>query len=254
MWRKIGYISLVGVDVVDITFTCWAWYQQIPFGGISPERWLLMGLIGFFVFTILVIGLFVISTRNEIKKLHKAEKAYGKEELEIGMAKPKKHEFYPHRPDMETLKKFIREHEFVYAFFPMGDSLRINHFYELDEYKSKLRRVVLMDTEGKHIETLPEKYFINDSVSLIKGINQVVEAIKNTDIELKLWDGCFPYSMFIGNPLSKVNSGSILLEVITPFTVGIDRPAILFKQKDYPELFEKLQKTYDEIWEKSRRG
>ena len=35
--------------------------------------------------------------------------------------------FYPHRPDLETLKKFIREHEVIYAFFPMGDSVKINH-------------------------------------------------------------------------------------------------------------------------------
>lgn len=162
--------------------------------------------------------------------------------------------FYQHRPDMETLKKFIREHEVVYTFFPMGDSLYINHFYELDEYKSKLRRVILMDIEGKHLEAIPEKYYVSDSASLRKGINEIVDVINNTDIVLKLWDGCFPYSILIGNPLSKVNSGSILLEVIAPFTPGNDRHGILFKQSDYPELFERMKQTYEVIWEKSREA
>jgi len=154
-------------------------------------------------------------------------------------------QFSSHRKSIKELNDFLNKYDAVYAIFPMGDSLKINNIFDSKRFK----QVVVADPEGEHLKNVPDGYYMKDTNKFAKEVQDVIEHIKTKEkskgIDVKKWDGCFPFSMFIGNPSS--DDGGILLETHLPFVEGSERPNLIFTKKDSPELFMHLYESYKRV-------
>ncbi len=159
--------------------------------------------------------------------------------------------FYQQRPEPNILKSFIQKYDSLYAVFPMGDAVKIYNRYDPE----RVQHVILFDPYGNHIDTIPDKYYVNDTGAIKETILTVTKhilAVSKGKIDVRWWDGCLPFSMWIGNP--KSGNGAILLEQHVPYAEGSDRPTIIFEQTAYPELFKALKDSFECLSGKARRA
>lgn len=158
-------------------------------------------------------------------------------------------EFYPCRPSMEVATKYIKRHEVIYAVFATGQGLRDAKIYkDLKRFKY----LILLNPDKPHLEEYGTGFHSKIEEDLREEYRDISENIRKTTNkasphmqEVKWLDGCLPFSMMLGDPES--GNGEVLIEVYIPHREAYDRPMLIFSQNNYPELFQVLKESYQNM-------
>ena len=230
--RKIIVTAGVAMGLVISTFSIYDLSREAETWGLPSWIWALISIL-ILIFVLLYVIYFQWRENKKLKE---------KEGLD----------FSPYRKDLRTLEKFLDGYDVIHAVFPVGDSIKIHNIYDSTRFKS----VILFNPDGTHINTIPDGYYMKTAGVIRKDVSEVIAHIKSheksRDIDVRLWDGCMPFSMFIGNPLS--GKGGILLETHVPYIEGKDRFSFIFEQSMYPDLFQKLLDSYQQLFKNSSKA
>lgn len=127
--------------------------------------------------------------------------------------------------------------------------------------KHPLNRLIILDPHPS-AQAIPvfAKAAIRDSATTIRGeVNNSLDHVRfrieeidrfklpEVKTEVKVFDGPIT-SIIIGNPESKSLEGWAQVETYLPFSSVNDRPSVFFLEKDYPELFNTIISSFNQMW------
>lgn len=161
--------------------------------------------------------------------------------------------FYPRRNSVDTATEFIKRHKTIDAIFGSG---QLFGTYSIYERFGGIKNLILLKPHGNHFKEYSSKYYTTKYDYKEKDVRDKEQEISDNIVittnkalphivHFFYRDDCLPFSMMIGDSESKSKDGEVLLELHIPHSEADERPTIIFKEIDYPDLFETLKKSYE---------
>lgn len=230
--RKSILVTLGVVDVIDFVGTLYQWFSQSSIFGLEPYEVTGIGIGLFMLITLVIVFVFVFGNKKKLKQ----------EQVPITPSDSQKIIFYPKRTGLEVVEDFVKRHNTVNAVFASGQLLGALSIYQR---WGCFKKLILLNPHGKHLKEYATRYYDKTENELKRNILLTKDNAISHVSSLIYRDDCLPFSMMIGDSETRIKKGEILLELHIPHTEADERPTIIFKEEDYPDLFVVLKKAYD---------
>lgn len=115
---------------------------------------------------------------------------------------------------------------------------------------SKLNRLILLDPRGSFVEKFSLSF--NRKAEEIKGkIRETTRQARKFGVEVHWYDGPITSTLIL-NP--DMENASARVEIDFPFMNAADRPSLRIDKSKFPNVFNEIKRSFDELWHKSKKA